>query len=126
MDALRRALGAIALICALSFVAFALLHSGVALGPVREPVIVPAVVVETVCAVAGLTGAYGALAHRRWAWDGLLYGYAVALGGVTLGILAVALGPGEPRALLLWYHGTTAALLAGGLTGAFYVSRVRR
>ncbi|MEV0385267.1 hypothetical protein [Nonomuraea sp. NPDC050643] len=126
MDALRRALGGLALLYALIFFGFALMHAGIPLGPVREPVIVPAAIVETLCVGAMLAGAYGALTGRHWAWDGLIYSHAAALGGVLLGILALAFGSGEATALLTWYHGIMATLLATGLAGAFYVSRVRR
>ncbi|WP_043634437.1 hypothetical protein [Nonomuraea candida] len=127
MDALRRALGGLSLLYALVFLVFGLLHAGIALGPVSQPVIVPAAIAETLCASAVLAGAYGALAGRAWAWDGLVYGHAAALGGVLLGILALAFGDGaEETPLLTWYHGTMAVALAAGLSGAFYVSRVRR
>lgn len=126
MDALRRALGGLSLIYALVFFTAVLLHAGVELGPLSQPVIVPATIVETLCGAAMLAGAYGALANRAWAWDGLIYTHTAALGGVLLGTLAVALRPGvTATTLLLWYHGTIAAFLAAGLAAAFYVSRVR-
>jgi hypothetical protein len=126
MDALRKALGWLSLTYALVFCAAALLHAGVALGALRQPVIVPAVFVETSCCAAMLAGARGALGGRPWAWDGLLYTHAAALAGVLLGILAVALRPaGLATPLLTWYHGTIAAFLSAGLAAAFYVSRVR-
>lgn len=127
MDVLRRALGGLSLTYAAVFFAAVLLHAGVELGPLRQPVIVPATIVETLCCAAMLTGAYGALAGRAWAWDGLIYTHAAALAGVLMGIMAVGLGPGAAAAntLLIWYHGTIAAFLAAGLAAAFYVSRVR-
>lgn len=126
MDALRRALGGLLLLHALIFLLFALLHAGLPLGPVREPVIVPATIVETLCAAAMLTGAYGALSGRAWAWDGLIYTQSAALGGVMLGILSLAFGPAVATGLLTWYHSAMALALAAGLTGSFYLSRVRR
>ncbi|MCK2217879.1 hypothetical protein MF672_029390 [Actinomadura sp. ATCC 31491] len=126
-DALRRALGGLSLLYALVFLVACLLHAGVVLGPLRQPVTVPAVVVESLCCAAMLAGAYGALSARPWAWDGLIYTHAGALSGVLLGILAVAFVPGAPAGTgLVWYHGTIAAFLAAGLAAAFYVSRVRR
>ncbi|GAB2927586.1 hypothetical protein ACFMQL_04715 [Nonomuraea fastidiosa] len=130
MDVLRRLLGRLSVLYVLVFLTFALAHAGVAIGPIREPVIVPAVIVETLCAAALAVGAYGALAGRAWAWDGLLYGHAAALGGVLLGIAATTLrgGGGDadaPSALLLTYHATMAVVLTAGLVGAFYVSRAR-
>ncbi|MET8862378.1 hypothetical protein ABZW11_05410 [Nonomuraea sp. NPDC004580] len=126
MDLLRRVLAASSAVYALVFLTFALAHAGVAIGPLREPVIVPAVVVETLCAVAAAIGAYGAAARRAWAWDGLLYGHAAALGGVLLGIAATTLSPGGgTTVVLLWYHGVMAAALTAGLAVAFHASRVR-
>ena len=126
MDALRRTLGALSAAYALVFFLGALSHAGIAFGAVREPVIVPAVVAETLCGAVLLAGAYGALAGRRWAWDGIVYTHAGALAGVLAGILALAFGAGETTTLNTWYHRVMAALLAGGLAGALYVSRARR
>ncbi|TMR94388.1 hypothetical protein [Nonomuraea basaltis] len=126
MDALRRALGGLSLIYALVFFTATLLHAGIELGPLRQPVIVPAAIVETLCGAAMLAGAYGALAERAWAWDGLIYSHAAALAGVLMGMLSMALRPAfAENPLLTWYHGSIAAALAAGLSAAFYVSRVR-
>ncbi|MEU7746189.1 hypothetical protein [Nonomuraea sp. NPDC049158] len=126
MDALRKALGALSAAYALIFFCAALLHTGLPLGPLREPVIVPATIVETLCGLAMLVGAHGALKRRPWAWDGLFHTHAGALAGVLMGILAMAFGAAETTALNTWYHRTMAALLIAGLAGAGYVSRVRR
>lgn len=126
MDALRKALGALSLAYALIFFGAALVHAGLPIGPLDEPSIGPAVVVEILCGAGLLAGGYGALSPRRWAWDGLIYTHAGALAGVLLGILALALGPGQATATTAWFHDTMAILLAAGLAGAFYVSRVRR
>ena len=125
MDALRRALGGLSLLYALIFALFALSHAGIAFGSMNEPVIVPAAIVETLCVPTMLIGGYGALAGRTWAWDGLIYTHAAALAGVVLGILALAFGAAEATTLLGWYHSAMAAVLAAGLAGSFYVSRVR-
>ncbi|MEV0619052.1 hypothetical protein AB0I81_37445 [Nonomuraea sp. NPDC050404] len=126
MDAIRRTLGWLLLLYALVFLLFGLLHAGIAIGPLSEPVIVPAAIVEPLCAVAALAGSYGALRDRTWAWDGLVYSHAAALGGVLLGILALAFGDdSDATALLTWYHNAMAVALTAGLSGAFYVSRVR-
>ncbi|MET9342538.1 hypothetical protein [Nonomuraea sp. NPDC003804] len=126
MNSLRKILGALAAGYALSFYLGALLHAGVAIGPVAEPVIVPAVIVETLCGTALVTGAYGALASRPWAWTGLRLGHAVALGGVLLGVVARTLGAGQSTPLNDWYHRIIATLLVLGLAGSLYASRARR
>ncbi|QFY11749.1 hypothetical protein GBF35_38870 [Nonomuraea phyllanthi] len=125
MDALRTALGWLSLLYALTFLLFGLLHAGIGFGSVRQPVIVPAAIVETLCAGAVAVGAYGVLARRSWAWDGLVYGHAAALAGVLLGIVALAAGAGAADALLGWYHSVMAVVLAAGLGASFYASRAR-
>jgi hypothetical protein len=126
MDALRKALGALSAAYALIFFCAGLLHTGLALGPLHEPVIVPAAVVETFCGAVLLIGARGALTGRPWAWDGLIYTHAGALAGVLMGILALAFGAAETTTLNTWYHRTMATLLIAGLAGALYTSRPRR
>ncbi|MFI9589721.1 hypothetical protein [Nonomuraea sp. NPDC052265] len=126
MDPLRKALGALSLAHALIFFGAALLHAGIPLGPLSQPVVPPAVIVETLCALGLLAGGHGALSRRPWAWDGLVYTHAGALGGVLIGILALALRPSAATTLSTWFHDTMAVLLAAGLAGAFYASRSRR
>ncbi|MFI6816581.1 hypothetical protein ACIBG7_29550 [Nonomuraea sp. NPDC050328] len=121
--ALRIVLGAVAAGIALIFVLGALLHTGVPLGPLREPVIVPATIAETVCGLALLAAAWGALGGRAWAWRGLRAGYTVALAGVLVGTLALALGRGEATVLNTWYHGTVATVLIAGLGAQLYRAR---
>jgi hypothetical protein len=123
MDALRNALGVLSLVYALIFFWAALLHAGITFGLLDEPPIPPATVVETLCGAGMLVGGYGALTRRPWAWDGLIYTHAAALGGVLVGILALAF---RATTFSVWYHDVMATLLAAGLAGAFYVSRVRR
>ncbi|MFI6594660.1 hypothetical protein ACIBHX_00335 [Nonomuraea sp. NPDC050536] len=122
MDALRKALRALSVFYAVVFFTFALLHAGITLGQLREPVIIPAVVAETLCGLALLGGAY----RSRASWDPLLYSHAFALAGVLLGVLSLGLGAAPATALDTWYHRVMAALLGLGLSGALYVSRVRR
>lgn len=119
-DALRKLLGALAVVFALTFLTGAVLHAGGLLG---EPVIVPATVVESACAAGLLVAGYGTLRGRPWGWNALIYAHAGALVGVLVGVLALALGPGEDTVLNTWYHRVMAALLALGLGGSFYISR---
>lgn len=122
MEALRKALRALSVVYALVFFMFALLHTGITFGPLGEPVIIPAVVAETLCGLALLGGAY----RSRVSWDPLLYSHALALAGVLLGVLSLGLGAAPATTLDTWYHRVMAALLGLGLSGALYVSRVRR
>ncbi|WP_327090579.1 hypothetical protein OIE66_08130 [Nonomuraea sp. NBC_01738] len=117
-----KALGALALVLGLVLLFFAVLHTGIWF----EPVIVPAVVVETICGTGLVIGGVGALRAAPWAWNGLVYAYAAALGGVLLGVLALALFPGPGTSFTDWYHRGMAAVLALGLGGSLYASRERR
>ncbi|MEU7892001.1 hypothetical protein AB0B45_03955 [Nonomuraea sp. NPDC049152] len=126
MNTLRKSLAALAVVYAVSFYLGAVLHAGVVIGPVTEPVVLPAIVVETVCGTALLVGAYGAFAAKPWAWTGLQVSHAVALGGVLLGIVAIAFAGGESTPLNDWYHRIIATLLVLSLAGSLYVSRARR
>ncbi|MFI6504174.1 hypothetical protein [Nonomuraea typhae] len=117
-----RALGVLAVVLAAVMFGFAALHSGI-WGP---PVIVPAVVVEILCGSGLLAGGYGAIRTAPWAWNGLAYAYAGALGGVLLGVLALAMSPGASMPLTEWYHRVMAVVLALGLGGTLYASRDRK
>ncbi|MGD1080702.1 MAG: hypothetical protein ABR881_20465 [Candidatus Sulfotelmatobacter sp.] len=71
-------------------------HAGVALGPFHEPRILPAAIVETICGLL-LAGGAAALLRTAGAKKGLaLTANFVAVGGVLLGMVALAVGAG-PR-----------------------------
>jgi hypothetical protein len=79
-------------------------HAGLALGPFREPRILPAALVET---IYGLALAYAAVAlfgrsvaARRLA----LISNLVALAGVIIGLVALAVGAGPRTASNDLYH----------------------
>src|SRR5215469_8288737 len=90
-------------------------HAGVAVGRFHEPKIIPAAVVETICGLLLLWGAIAMLgdfpAHRRIA----LIGNLVALGGVLLGIAALAAGRGPRTASNDLYHRIMLVLIAASL-----------
>jgi hypothetical protein len=74
----------------------ALQHAGVAIGSLHEPVIVPASVVEVLCAVALSWGAAAVLKQSLKAWRAAFIGNLVAIIGVAIGMVALAVGAG-PR-----------------------------
>ena len=71
-------------------------HAGVAVGSFHEPRIIPAAVVETLCGLSLLWGATALFRDSRARWRVALITNFVALGGVLLGIAALAAGAG-PR-----------------------------
>jgi len=73
-------------------------HAGVRIGPLSEPTILPASIVETLCAFALIGGSLAAWTRSRRAWPAALAGNLVAVTGVIIGIVALALGAGPKTA----------------------------
>jgi hypothetical protein len=115
----RAMVGGLAAVYAATFFAGAVLHLGVAipLGPVTltEPVILPATIVESLCGLALAIAAYATLTRKPWAWNAVVGGHAVALGGVLLGVTAITLNGGPSTPLNDTYHRVMIVLLAAGL-----------
>lgn len=74
----------------------ALQHAGLAIGSLQEPVIVTASVVEVICALALCWGAAAVLKRSQKAWLAAITGNLVAIIGVVIGMVALAVGAG-PR-----------------------------
>ncbi|HEU0114295.1 MAG TPA: hypothetical protein VFQ80_06455 [Thermomicrobiales bacterium] len=110
---------------AAAFFAGAALHTGasVAIGPrdVREPRIVPAVIVESICGFALAIGAFGLAANRRWGRDGAIGANGIALAGTALGMAALAAGRGQQTELNERFHRVVFMTLLLGL-GALALS----
>jgi hypothetical protein len=86
------------------FVFGALQHAGVAFGPLHEPVIVPASIVELICAVALLWGAVAIFRSSPKASRAALTGNVIAITGVAIGMVALAAGAGPRTASNDLYH----------------------
>ena len=82
----------------------ALQHAGIVLGPFHEPLIIPAAIVETVCGLSLLWGATALFRDLKTQWRAALIANFVALGGVLLGIIALAAGRGPRTASNDLYH----------------------
>jgi hypothetical protein len=78
------------------FVFGAIQHTGVELGRFHEPVIVPAAIVESICAVSLLWGLWAVFRGFEGYWRIALTGNLIVIAGVLLGIAALAAGRG-PR-----------------------------
>ena len=71
-------------------------HAGIALGPFQEPQIIPAAIVEAICGIA-LTWGVAALAGKGWSGRrAAVAANLIALFGVVIGLVALAIGAG-PR-----------------------------
>jgi hypothetical protein len=79
-------------------------HAGVAVGRFHEPLIIPAAIVETLCGLCLLWGVVALFRGWRMRWRLALIANVVALGGVLLGIVALAIGAGPRTASNDLYH----------------------
>ncbi len=86
------------------FVFGALQHAGIAIGSLHEPVIVPASVVEVLCALALSWGAAAVLKQSLKAWRAAFIGNWVEIIGVVIGMVALAVGAGPRTARNELYH----------------------
>jgi hypothetical protein len=107
-NVIATAIGILSAVYAATFFFGALLHLGVTIplgfAVVEEPVILPATIVEALCGVALTVAAFAVLTRRELAWPIALAAHAFALGGVLLGITALALGAGPSTELNSVYH----------------------
>src|SRR5260370_23782332 len=87
-------------------------HAGITIGRFHEPLIIPAAIVEAVCGLCLLWGAIALLRNSRARWRVALVSNLVALGGVLLGIAALALGAGPRTASNDLYHRMMLILIA--------------
>ena len=97
------------------FVFGALQHAGVAMGAFYEPAIFPASVVEVLCALALGWGAAAVVKQSPKAWRAALIGNLVAIIGVVIGMVALALGAGPRTASNDFYHRMMLALATASL-----------
>ena len=87
-------------------------HAGVAVGRFHEPLIIPAAIVETLCGLCLLWGAIALFRRSRRRWRIALITNLFALGGVLLGIAALAAGAGPRAASNDQYHRMMLILIA--------------
>lgn len=98
-------------------------HAGVAVGRFHEPLIIPAAIVESLCGLCLLWGAIGLFHRSRARWRTALITNLVALGGVLLGIAALAAGAGPRTASNDLYHRMMLILIAAALLILFFGRR---
>lgn len=79
-------------------------HAGIAVGRFHEPLIIPAAIVEALCGLCSLWGAVALFRDWKARWRVALIANLVALGGVLLGIAALAVGAGPRTASNDLYH----------------------
>jgi hypothetical protein len=100
---------------ALTFFFFGFLHSGVRLSlgfaVLQEPRIIPAMIVESLCGLLLSGSAFAVAARKSWSWTACVLAHAFSIGGVLLGMAALALGAGPRTELNDIYHRTILILL---------------
>jgi hypothetical protein len=93
---MRIVLGLLMALNAVLFVFGAIQHAGVEIGRFSEPLIIPAAIVESICALSLLWGLWAVIRDSPSVWRTVFTGNLIALAGVLLGIVALAAGRG-PR-----------------------------
>jgi hypothetical protein len=121
-DGVRQTVAILMLGNAALFFLGALQHAGVAVGPLREPVIIPASIVELLCSLALIWGTRAVLIRSHKAWRAVLIGNLVAITGVMVGMVALAAGAGPRTASNDFYHRIMLALAAASLVTIFLPS----
>jgi hypothetical protein len=79
-------------------------HAGITVGRFHEPLIIPAAIVESVCGLCLLWGAIALFRNSTRRWRIALITNLIALGGVLLGVAALAVGAGPRTASNDLYH----------------------
>ena len=96
-------------------------HAGFAIGRFHEPVIVPAAIVETICALSMFWGIWAVLRSSPDYWGIALASNLIALAGVLLGIVALAHGRGPRTASNDNLHRIMLTLIALSLIALFMI-----
>ena len=117
---MRTAVGLVMIANAALFLFGAVQHAGISVGKFHEPKIIPAAVVETICAIFLLWGGSAIFGHLSHDWKIALMGNLVALAGVLLGIVALAAGRGPRTASNDLYHRIMLVLIGAGLLILFF------
>jgi hypothetical protein len=98
--AVHAVLTVVIIIEALTFFFFGFLHSGVRLSlgfaVLHEPRIIDATIVESLCGLLLTGNAFAVATHKLWSWRASVIAHTFSIGGVLLGMAALAMGLG-PR-----------------------------
>jgi len=116
---MKTLLGSLMIANALLFFFGAVQHAGLRLGPFHEPRIPPAMVVETLCGISLLWGGTTVWRHANVDWPGPLIANLIALGGVLLGMAALAAGRGPRTASNDLYHHIMLVLIGASILVLF-------
>ena len=103
-------ISALIVVEAITFLLATLLHLGIPI-PLgfSEPRIIPAAIVEGLCALLLSLSAYAVFARKTWAWRVAVAAHIFAVLGVLLGIYATSRGPGDEANFI--YHSVILVVL---------------
>lgn len=107
------------------FVFGATQHAGLVLGRFSEPRIIPAAVVEILCAIALAWGAVVLFRNTETAARAAVIGNLIAALGVAIGMVALAAGAGPRTASNDFYHRVMLVLISAALLFLFADNRSR-
>ncbi len=104
---------------ALTFFFFGFLHSGARLSlgfaVLHEPRIIPALIVESLCGLVLIGNAFSIATQKSWSWQAAIIAHVFSIGGVLLGMAALALGAVPRTELNDIYHRTILIVLVAVL-----------
>jgi hypothetical protein len=108
-------LGGVMLVEATAFAIGSLSHIPLKIGPLDEPKIVPAMIVEALCALVLLVGGAAVLRGARNAWSMAMGGEVLASLGTVLGIVALTAGRGPRTVTNDVFHYTVLTAMVIGI-----------
>jgi hypothetical protein len=112
---MRILLGCLMMSNALLFFFGAVQHAGVSVGYFHEPRIIPAAIVESLCGLSLVWGIAAVFGHSPVGWRTAIIANLIPLGGVLLGMAALAAGRGPRTASNDMYHHIMLALIVTAL-----------
>jgi hypothetical protein len=117
---MRIFLGCVMIANAALFFFGALQHAGFAIGRFHEPRIIPATIVESLCGLSLIWGVTAVFFHSHVEWRTALIANLIPLGGVLLGMAALAAGRGPRTASNDLYHHIMLVLIGASLLILFF------
>jgi len=98
-----------------AFVVGSLSHIPIAIGPLKEPKIIPATIVEGLCALALAVGGVAILRGAAKAWETAIGAHIFVMLGVSLGVIRLSMGVNPRTVTNDVFHYTSLVALAAGL-----------
>jgi hypothetical protein len=118
-DGARTIIGIFVVFAALTFIIAALTHLQLTLSlGFAEPKIIPAAIVEGLCALFFINSAYSIFSKKTSAWKATFFAHAFAIAGIILGMISLAVGAGPRTKTNDLYHSIMLLLI---IADSFYL-----